>query len=230
MAWLNSNISGLDATFYVYPDGKQDAQTQGWAVSAGYSGARGQLSMGGALGAAFGANEVASKAVNVQNIVSLAVAPWGAANGTALTQAQFDARVAALVFKQRLWGYPAGLFVHAPDLNATEVGYLVAGLQGHGATVMRNSDLQAWISSGSAVPGTSGTFYQSGQTGPDAAFARLVGSQDQGVGEYLGAGYQYDLNGKLRGDTNWDIGAYSVGAAPGSRWSGARWSGAAVVR
>jgi len=121
MAWLNTNLTGQDTRFYVYPDGKQDSATQGWAVTAGYPGARGELSMGGALGAAYGANEVPSKGMNLQNIVSLAATPWGAASGAALTQAEFDARVAALVFKQKLWGYPVGLFVHAPDLNAAEV-------------------------------------------------------------------------------------------------------------
>jgi len=92
--------------------------------------------------------------------------------------------------------------------------------------------MQAWISAGAVVPNTTpgGIFFARGQTGPDAMFQRVVGSTDQGSGANVGSEYQYDLNGKLRVGSNWDIGAYSVSAAPGSRWVSGAWKGAGMVR
>jgi hypothetical protein len=109
-AWLQTNISGLpNVKVYVYPSGYEDSQTQGWAVAAGYEGARGGLSMGNSL------KDVASWGVNVQDITSLGIS--GFHN---LTQQQIADQVRALVFKGSVWGVPYGLFFHNNELTTAE--------------------------------------------------------------------------------------------------------------
>src|SRR5262249_30732625 len=62
-SWLQTNITGLsNVKTYVYPSGYEDSQTQGWAITAGYEGARGGLAMGA------GVKEVYGLGVNLQNV------------------------------------------------------------------------------------------------------------------------------------------------------------------
>lgn len=205
MAWLNANIPGLTETFYVTPDGQENTATQGYALAAGYTGERGELSMGGALGASFGSNEVASKGVGLMNIVSLGMAAWNTS-----TAAQMDAGTNCLVFRQKLWGYPVGLFIHMPDLTGSQILQTLAGLTNHGATVKLNTQLRDWmLSSWTVIPNTTpaAAYYQLPQPGAAFSAVRTAMSPDVGAGQNLGAPYDYDINGVRRTEA-WDIGAY----------------------
>jgi len=202
-AWLEANVTGpAPVTIYVYPDGLEDSQTESYAAAAGYRGARGSLSMG------LGSNYVYSKGVNIQNIVSLGLDSWAG-----LTAAQVDAKIAALLFKQRAWGYPVGLFLHynqppTASLSATEVGYVLDSLKNRGALVMRNSELISWLAT--TYPTPSSTKYQSTQPGGPVTAQRKLTSPDKGAGRNdLGAQYAMDLAGNNRAGV-WDIGAYQI--------------------
>ena len=109
-SWLQGNVTGLsNVKAYVYPSGIEDSQTQGWAVSAGYEGARGGLTMN------TGFKEVYALGVNLQDVTSLGIS--GLHN---LTQTQITERIQALVFKSSVWGVPFGLFYHNNELTTTE--------------------------------------------------------------------------------------------------------------
>jgi hypothetical protein len=109
-SWLQTNITGLtNVKAYVYPDGMEDSQTQRWAVTAGYEGARGGLTMN------TGWKEVYGLGVNIQDVTSLGIS--GFHN---LTQQQISDEVRALVFKASVWGVPFGLFYHNQELTTSE--------------------------------------------------------------------------------------------------------------
>jgi hypothetical protein len=199
-AWLQANLTSLgNVKAYVYPDGIEDATTEGYAVTAGYEGARGGLSMG------LGSNAVYSKGVNLQNIVSL-----GGAGFHGLTAAQIDAKVGALVFKAQAWGVPYGLFVHQNDLTAGEVGMVLDAIATQGGSVLTNSQLADWLHSAQNVTGT--TNHVAPATGalnlrPTATAPVVKGGSNQGVM------YGKDLLGASRPvpvSAAWDIGAYEI--------------------
>jgi hypothetical protein len=160
--------------------------------------------------------------VSVLNTVSFGLAGWQTA-----TSAQFDAGIASLMFRQQLWGYPVGLFIHVPDLTGPQVWGLVASLKNHGSTVMLNTDLRDWIVSGLPVPGgtPAGSYYAFPTIGA-ADFTRLATSPDVGRGIAIApigsTTFDYDLNGAHR-TGNWDIGAYQL---TGSKLTGAKLAGA----
>jgi len=211
--WLQSNISGLsNVKVYVYPDGVTDPGFEAAVVAAGYEGARGTLSMcGSGMGPCSGANAFVSYAtgINAQNITSLT--PLGWTNYANLTQAQIDARVGALIFRARAWGYPAGLFVHANDYPdsataATKTGWLLDSIAAHGGTVTRTDAMIEAVLGMSQISGT--TKYVTPATG-SVNLAPLAGSATTRAGTNLGATYNVDLLGNPRGGA-WDIGAYQT--------------------
>ena len=109
-SWLQTNVTGLaNVKTYVYPSGYEDSSTQGWAVTAGYEGARGGLAMNS------GAKEVYGWGVNIQDVTSLGIA--GLHN---LAQQQISDQVKALVFKSAVWGVPYGLFYHNQELSTAD--------------------------------------------------------------------------------------------------------------
>jgi hypothetical protein len=197
--WLQSNVTGLsNVKVYVYPSGIEDSQTQGWAVAAGYQGARGGLSMG------VGVKEVYGLGVNLQDVTSLGIS--GLHN---LTQSQITDRTRALVFKSAVWGVPYGLFYHNNELTTTEVGYLLDALTTNGATVMTNTALMDWIYSQSRVGST--TNYVSAATGPEVDYRPTAASPVVNAGTDLGASYRFDLLGvdQTWMGTGWEMGAYA---------------------
>lgn len=203
-AWLQSNVSGLsNVKVYVYPAGIEDATTQGWAVTAGYEGARGGLAMGP------GVKEVYSWGVNLQDITSLGIS--GLHN---LTQQQIAERAQALVFKSSVWGVPYGLFFHNQELTTTEVGDLLDAVQAAGATVMTNTQLADWIAGTSRI-GT-GTYYVTAATGPEVDLRPTSSSPVVNGGADLGSSFAYDLEGvdqRVFG-SGWEIGAYAYIGQP----------------
>jgi hypothetical protein len=204
-AWLQTNISGLpNVKVYVYPSGYEDSQTQGWAVAAGYEGARGGLSMGNSL------KDVESWGVNVQDITSLGIS--GFHN---LTQQQIADQVRALVFKGSVWGVPYGLFFHNNELTTAEVGYVLDALTQNGVTVMTNTQMVDWVYGQSRVD--SGTTYVSAASGPEVDWRPTPASPVVNAGADLGAVYKYDLEGADQSwmGTGWEMGAYAyVPASP----------------
>lgn len=203
--WMNANLTGLPATrVYVYPGGQEDSNTEGYAVAAGYAGARGQLSM-------IGVKDVYSRGVNVQNITSLGSVPLL----QNLTPAQMEATIAALVWKSSVWGVPYGIFWHVNELTPAQVGNLLDALIGHGATVMTNTQLVNWILAQSQTPGT--TYYVSPPTGAEADLRPTRTSPVVNTGADLGAGFALDLEGldQRAFGTGWEMGAYAfLGQAP----------------
>lgn len=198
-AWLQSNLTGLgNVKVYVYPDGIEDATTESYAVTAGYEGARGGLSMG------LGSNAVYGKGVNLQNIVSLAA---GGLHG--LTAAQIDGKMGALVFKAQAWGVPYGLFIHINDLTAAEVAMLLDAAAAHGGTVLTNTQLADWLHSAQNVSGT--TNYVTPATGAALNLRSTSSAPVVGKGSNQGLVYGKDLLGVARPTSEaWDIGAYQI--------------------
>jgi len=204
--WMNAHLTGLPATrVLVYPGGQEDLSTQGYAVAAGYAGARGAFSMD------LGTKDVYSKGVNIQNITSFGANP----NLQGLTAQQMNARMAQLIWKSAVWGAPYGVFWHNGELSVTEVGNLLDALIAHGATVMTNTQLVDWINGTSRIG--SGTYYVTAATGPEADLRPTQSSPVVNAGTDLGAGFAYDLEGvdqRVFG-SEWEMGAYAVmGQAP----------------
>jgi hypothetical protein len=183
-AWMNANLTGLPATrVYVYPGGQEDTNTQGYAGAAGYAGARGAFTMD------LGTKDVYGKGVNIQNITS-----FGAnANLLGLTAQQMDARMAALDWKSSVWGAPYGIFWYTNELSPTEIGTMLDGLIGHGATVMTNTQLVTWLA-GQSQTGTS-TYYVAAATEPEADLRPTRSSPVVNAGADLGAAFALDLEG-----------------------------------
>lgn len=203
--WLQTHVTGLsNVKVYVYPSGLEDTQTQAWAVAAGYEGARGGLSMG------LGSKEIYATGVNLQDVTS-----FGMSGLHGLNQQQIAAKMAALVFKARVWGVPYGLFCHKDELTPAEVGYVLDGLVTYNADVMTNSELISEIHSTVQVGST--TNYASAKSGPDADFAPLKSAPVIDAGTDLGDLFRYDLAGvdQTWFGGGWEIGAYAVvGTSP----------------
>lgn len=200
-AWMTANLTGLPSTrVYVYPGGFEDSQTQGWAVAAGYAGARGAFTMD------LGTKDVYGRGVNVQNITSFGANP----SLQGLSASDMDARMAMLVFKSSAWGAPYGLFWHLNEMSATEVGNLLDGLINHGAMIMTNTQLVSWLSGQSLVAGTS--TYVSPATGPDPDFRPTAASPTVNAGADLGSEFKYDVLGMDQSwmGSGWEMGAYAL--------------------
>ena len=197
--WLQSNIAGLtNVKVYVYPDGIEDSSTQGWVIAAGYEGARGALSMG------LGNKEVYGTGVNVQNITS-----FGTSTMHGMTSAQISAKMAALVFKARVWGVPYGLFDHNGELTPAEVGYILDGLVTAGAVMMTNTQLIDSVYGMS--PNDTGTYYTLAAPGNDPDFHPTSASPVVNAGTDLGATFKYDVAGVDQSvfGAGWEMGAYA---------------------
>jgi peptidoglycan/xylan/chitin deacetylase (PgdA/CDA1 family) len=200
-AWLEANIVGLGtARTYVYPTGLEDTETQGWAVAAGYEGARGALSMG------LGVNETYAVGTNLQNTTS-----FGTTSLHGLTAQQIRDRMASLVFKSAAWGVPYGLFAHKDEITPAEVGAMVDGLLQRGAVVMTNTQLADLIHGLSRVGTT--TMYAAGAPGREPSVRVTGATPDAGAGTNLGATFAVDLEGRDRNVYGWDIGSVVVNAA-----------------
>ena len=202
--WLQANIAGLsNVKVYVYPSGIEDTQTQGWAVAAGYEGGRGGLSMG------LGSKEVYAAGVNLQDVTSL-----GMSGLHGMTQQQIATKMAALVFKAKVWGVPYGLFWHT-ELSSTEVGYVLDALLNNDAEMMTNTQLIDAIHGMAKVGST--TYYVSPDSGVHADFQPTRSSPIVDAGTDAGDAFRYDIDGidQTWFGANWDIGAYAViGASP----------------
>src|SRR5581483_3852045 len=205
-AWMTANLTGLPSTrVFVYPDGLEDSQTQGWAVAAGYAGARGAFTMD------LGTKDVYGRGVNVQNITSFGANP----SLQGLSATDMDARMAMLVFKSSVWGAPYGLFWHYNEMPVTEVGNLLDGLINHGATIMTNTQLVSWLGGQSLVAGT--TTYVSPATGADANFRPTAAFPTVNSGADLGSEFKYDLLGVDQSwmGSAWEMGSYALVPATG---------------
>lgn len=203
-AWLQANVSGLsNVKVYVYPGGYEDTSTQGWAVAAGYEGARGGMSMN------LGLKEVYGMGVNIQDITSLGMA--GATGLAGQTAAQMDARIAALVFKSSVWGVPYGFFCHEGELTTTEVGIVLDSLLAHGAVLMTNTQLMEWLHS-QPPAGVSGvTDYVTPASGGSPDFRPTALSPVVNWGADMGANYKFDVAGVDQSwmGSGWEMGAYA---------------------
>ncbi len=217
--WMTANLTGLPATpVYVYPGGYETPTMQGIAASVPYTGAR------GALKEDLGVKDTYASGFDVQNITSFGVNPtWQSLAASALNQ-----KVQALIWKQRVWGVPWGIFWHLNELNSTEITNLIADLQNGGATIQKNTDLVNWLKTGTLEAGTDGNFYyksQAASMGLD--FRPTASSPVVDAGQNLGTAYQIDINGLNQNSfgTGWEIGAhafvgYSVyGEGTGSSFS-----------
>jgi hypothetical protein len=205
-AWMNANLTGLPATrAYVYPGGQEDTSTQGYAAVQGYAGARGAFTMD------LGTKDVYAKGVNIQNITSFGANP----SLQGLAAQQMDAQIGQLVWKSAVWGAPYGVFWHNGELTAAEVGNLLDALTAHGATVITNTQLVSWILGTSHV-GTTGYYYVTGATGPEADLRPSSLSPVVNAGTDLGALFAYDLEGKDQRafGSGWEMGAYAVVGHP----------------
>ncbi len=203
-AWLETNVQGLgQAKVYVYPAGIEDVETQGFAVAAGYKGARGGLSMG------LGVSEVYGLGVNIQDVTSL-----GITSLHGLTRQEIAGRMASLVFKASVWGVPYGLFGHKDELTPGEVSDMVDGLLERGAQVVTNTQIVDFLAATSRVGAT--TNYVSAAPGREANFRM---SSAIGTALDVGASYSSDLDGRDRAVYGWAIGASVVN--PATRIAGA---------
>ncbi len=135
-----------------------------------------------------GNKEVYGSGVNLQNITS-----FGTSGMHGMTSTQISAKMAALVFKARVWGVPYGLFDHNGELTPTEVGYVLDGLVNAGATMMTNTQLVDAIYGMSRNDAT--TYYTSPTSGPEPDMRPTSLSPVVNAGTDLGANFKYDLIG-----------------------------------
>jgi len=201
-AWMNANLTGLPTTrVLVYPGGQEDSTTQGYAVTAGYAGARGAFTMD------LGTKDVYSRGANIQNITSFGANP----SLQGLPASTLDAMMASLVWKSAVWGAPYGVFWHKDELSSTEVGTLLDGLINHGATLMTNTSLISFLG-GQTLSGTA-NYYWAQATGPEADLRPTKNSPVVDAGSNSpGAPYAFDLEGvdQRNFGAGWEIGAYAV--------------------
>lgn len=222
---IQANVPGWNSTFYVYPGGIEDPTTEADAVAAGYTAARGSLSMKGQDNTTASANSLYSNGVNDQNITSLA-----AITIHGMSQAQIDQIVASLVFRASAWGIPYGFFTHynsrgdgTPDISNTELGYLLDAVTANSGEWITNTALANAITSGTVLSGS--TRYVQNSTGSAVNMA-AAGANSPNVGRGTGTSYPIDLNGTNRlGLGAWDIGAsaylsqrYGTGGGTGSTY------------
>ncbi len=226
---IQSEVAGLTETFLVYPDGIEDATTEADAIAAGYTAARGSLSMKGQDNASGTANSLYSNGVNVQNLTSL-----GAIQIHGMTQAQINQLAASLVFRAAAWGAPYGIFTHynsrgdvppTPDISNEELGYLLDAVTSNGGEWLTNTALASAVTSGSGFSGT--TRYIQNPTGAGVNLA-VAGANSPGVGRGVVTPYPVDMNGTNRLTLGtWDVGAsaylsqrYGTGGGTGTTYMG----------
>jgi hypothetical protein len=197
-AWMTANLTGLPTTrALVYPGGQEDSTTQGFAMTAGYAGARGAFTMD------LGTKDVYSRGTNIQNITSFGANP----SLQGLPTATLDAMMAALVWKSSVWGAPYGVFWHLDELSSGEVATLLDGLLNHGATLMTNTQLVSFLA-GETLSGTA-NYYWAPATGQEADLRPTKLSPVVNAGTDLGVGFAFDLEGvdqRVFG-SGWEMGA-----------------------
>ena len=156
-----------------------------------------------------GSKEVYAAGVNLQDVTRL-----GMSGLHGMTQQQIATKMAALVFKAKVWGVQYGLFWHT-ELSSTEVGYVLDALLNNDAEMMTNTQLIDAIHGMAKVGST--TYYVSPDSGVHADFQPTRSSPIVDAGTDAGDAFRYDIDGidQTWFGANWDIGAYAViGASP----------------
>ena len=210
--WMTSNLTGLPATpVYVYPGGYETNTMQGITAGVPYNGAR------GALKEDLGVKDTYASGFDVQNVTSFGVNPsW-----MGLTPAALNQKIQALVWKQRVWGVPWGVFWHLNELTesdpvgGTEITNLIQDFQSGGATIQTNTGLVNWLTSGTLEAGADGNFYyKSAASSMGLDFRPTASSPVVDAGQNLGAAYQLDINGVNQNSygSGWEIGAHAYAA------------------
>ena len=225
--WMTANLTGLPGTpVYVYPGGYETATMQGITAGVPYTGAR------GALKEDLGVKDTYASGFDVQDITSFGVNPsW-----MGLTPASLNQKIQALVWKEKVWGVPWGIFWHwnattlMGELSATEVTNLIADFKNAGTSFQTNTSLVNWLSTGTLAAGTAPTdgnfYYKSAALNAYSAngaldFRPTKSSPVVDAGANLGAAYAIDINGMNQNNygTGWEIGAHAF--APYSNYGGA---------
>ena len=200
--WMTTNLTGLPATpVYVYPGGYETTTMQGITAGVPYTGAR------GALKEDLGVKDTYSSGFDVQNITSFGVNPsWQGLQAAALNQ-----KVQALVWKQRVWGVPWGIFWHLNELSSTEMTNLIQDLKTSGATIQSNTGLVNWLLGGTQEAGADGnSYYALPATSTTLDFRPSKNSPVVDAGQNLGTAYAFDINGVNQNSygSQWEIGAH----------------------
>lgn len=207
---IESNVPGLTAGFYVYPDGIEDPTSEADAIAAGYTAARGSLAMKGQDNAGGTANSLYANGVNAQNITSLS-----AIQIHGMTRAQVNQIAASLVFRAAAWGAPYGFFTHyntrdddTADISNTELGWLLDAITENGGMWLTNSGLANAVTAPPAQNLTGSTRYVQNPSGGAVNFA-IARASSPTVGRGVATNYPIDLNGVDR----WLLGAWDIGAS-----------------
>jgi hypothetical protein len=236
--WMTANLTGLPATpVYVYPGGYEDPNMEAIAAGVPYDGARGALHEGGTANNGqpiTGAKDTYASGFNVQDITSFGVNPtWMGIAPAALQQ-----HIEALVWKEEVWGVPWGVFWHLNELTqddpvgGAEITDLVQDFKNAGATVLTNTGLVNWLTTGTLETGNDGNYYYKSaalnnysQNG-GVNFEPTANSPVVDAGENLGTAYEIDINGVNQNSygSGWEIGAhvyvpqatYGNGNSPGA--------------
>jgi hypothetical protein len=206
---MTSNLTGLPETpVYVYPGGYETPTMQGIAAGVPYNGAR------GALKEDLGTKDTYASGFDIQNITSFGVNPsW-----QGLPPATLNQKIQALVWKERVWGVPWGIFWHNDELTQSdpvggaEITNLIQDFKNSSATVMTNTALVNWLATGTLENGTDGNFYyKSPATSMIVDFRPTAQSPVVNKGQNLGSAYAIDING-INQNVNglgWEIGAHA---------------------
>ena len=206
--WMTTNLTGLPATpVFVYPGGYETTAMQGITAGVPYTGAR------GALKEDLGVRDTYADGFNAQNITSFGVNPtW-----QGLLPAVLNQKIQALVWKERVWGVPWGIFWHLNELTnsdpvgGTEITNLIQDFKASGATIQTNSSLVNWLLGGTQETGTDGNYYYKiPATSTALDFRPTKNSPVVDAGENLGTAYAIDLNGVNQNSygSGWEIGAH----------------------
>jgi len=206
--WMTLNLTGLPANpLYIMPGTYEDPVTEGIVASFGYKGARGS----GSLRPCCGADTTLAKGYDVFNILSQGIAP----SLQNLTYGQLRDLIAADVFKNALWGRPAGFFWHVNELPPDQVANMADALQQSGAALRSNTQLMNILlgcGANDQPPSgyVAGSFYSCSGAGKDADFRPTINSPTRDAGTNLGSPFQMDIMGVNRNamGSGWDIGAY----------------------
>jgi hypothetical protein len=222
--WMTTNLSGLASSpVYVYPGGYEDPNMEAITAGVPFVGARGALHEGGTANNGqpiSGAKDTYASGYNVQDITSFGVNPsWQGSSG--VTPAMLNQKIQALVWKEQVWGVPWGVFWHNQELTqndptgGTEITNLIQDFKNAGATVMTNTSLVNWLTSGTLAAGTGVTdgnyYYKSAATSMNLDFRPTAQSPVVNAGQNLGSAYAIDINGINQNSYGnaWEIGAHA---------------------
>lgn len=237
-AWMTANLTfpGGHQWVYLYPgelfSPSSVSSIEGDITAAGYTGARGSISMQlGPDGLSGAFDAVASNGVDVQGLTTFSLGSWATLSPNALHAAVREAAA-----KSSVWGVPYILYWQPGFLSNTQLSAVISELGLAGVNLSTNSSLVSFLAGKNVVNSSFCSCYAWSPESGTLNFSPTFLSPTVGTGATLSGSYAVDVNGVPQPQTwsgvnaathatvsksGWDIGSQAVvpvflgGLAPG---------------